>query len=116
MLQISDMDGATILTFSDPLTPREREILKSARKTEVEQRNRPIGAGGIYWGDCAAKKDDYWEKQRVSSHDANADVDNELSALCEAMKNASTPEEEKQMLDDMGFEEILNPFSEGVPF
>lgn len=116
MLQISDMDGAIILTFSNPLTQKEREILKSARKTEAEEKNRVVGAGGIYWGDCAAKKDDYWEKQRVSSQDTNADIGSDLSALCEAMKNAASPEEEKKVLDDMGFEEIFDPFSESVPF
>lgn len=71
MLQISDMDGAVILTFSEPLTPKERGLLKEARKTETEQKGKVIGAGGICWGDCAKKKDDYWEKRSVPQQDTS---------------------------------------------
>ncbi len=116
MLQISDMDGAVILAFSDPLTKKEREILEKARNVYNEEKNRVKGAGGIYWGDCAAKKDDYWEKQSVSGQSTSVNVDDELSALQKALGNASTPEEEKRVLDSMGYEEIFDPFSEDVPF
>ena len=47
MLQISDMDGAVILAFSDPLTKKEREILEKARNVYNEEKNRVKGAGGI---------------------------------------------------------------------
>lgn len=98
MLQLCEINGAVILTFSDSLTPKEREILSKAREEESKQKSRVVGAGGIYWGDCATKKDDYWDKRK---------------------QNVSSQATESDESDDgllSGFEEIYNPFDENVPF
>lgn len=98
MLQLCEINGAVILTFSDSLTPKEREILSKAREVESKQKNKVVGAGGICWGDCATKKDDYWDKQK---------------------QNVSSQAAESDEMDDAlfsEFEEIYNPFDENVPF
>lgn len=122
MLQISDMDGAVLLTFSEPLSLSEKKLLNEAKKVDTENArfsDSPVGAGGIRWGACAKNKA-VPAQQAVTpqvTQTAVSTTEQEINEMNKAIQAAQTDEEIEQVFEAFGYETLYDPDDDGgIPF
>lgn len=120
MLQISDMDGAILLTFSEPLSVQEKKLLSEARRVDAENAqlsDSPVGAGGIRWGACAKNAKEKPKDTPTQQQAMLAAAEQEMNDMNKAIQNAQTPEEVEQIMQEFGYETLYDPSTDdGIPF